>query len=476
MLLLFFILSVVLSAVTMVSGGRAFTRALTMVFASLLLALTVHAWFSRGNTELGYFTYDSTAVLLLSVLALLTLPTIYHGFIYTREDSVKRFNIYHSGLIALMTFMTGAYLANTMTVLWIFVEATTIAVAVLIYHDRTEMSLEATWKYVFICSTGIALAYLGILFLGFIYGRGDAPSLSFSSFGAVISNANPLYLKITFLFVLVGFSTKMGLFPMHTVTIDAHSVAPPPVSALISTTLMNVGFLAIYRVYTLFSNTPVLSFMNHVLILAGLLSLLVAAGYMLKAKHLKRMLAYSSLENMGLVAIALGTGKYGYYAALLLIVLHSLAKSSLFYQMGQLSRILHTFRLDDTGRYMKLYPAGAMVLMTGMICILAIPPSGMFISELMIFRAMVANGQWFVLVATVILLSYIIYAMSVRVMHVSFSTPRDEGEFKLPGTVNPFETVSQFLLLALVIMICFWQPPFLADLISSSISLLPGLK
>ncbi|MDX9729471.1 MAG: proton-conducting transporter membrane subunit [Bacteroidales bacterium] len=473
LLLIFFIVSLALSGLTLLSGSRGMTRVLTLVFSALLLAVTVHAWLSRGSTELTYFTYDSTAVLLLSVLALLTLPTVYHGFIYTRDDTVKRNNIYHSGLIALMTFMAGAYLANTMTVLWIFVEATTLAVAVLIYHDRTEMALEATWKYVFICSTGIALAYLGILFLGFIYGRGDAPNLSFSSFARVLSNADPMYLRIAFIFVLVGFSTKMGLFPMHTVTIDAHSVAPPPVSALISTTLMNVGFLAIYRVYTLFASTAVLPFMNHVLVLAGLLSILVSAGYMLKAKHLKRMLAYSSLENMGLVAIALGTGKYGYYAALLLVVLHSLAKSSLFYQMGQLSRILHTFKLDDSGRYMKLYPAGAMVLLTGMICILAIPPSGMFISEFMIFKAMVSNGQWVVLTTAVILLCFVIYAMSTRIMHVSFSSPRNENELQLPGSVSPAETVSQFILLGIVIMVCFWQPPFLVELINSSISLLP---
>ncbi len=473
MLLLFFILSIALSGATLLSRDRTVTKAIALAFAAMLIAVTVHAWINTGKTELIYFTYDSTAVLLLSVLALLTMPTVYHGFIYTRDDAVKKYNIYHSGLIALMTFMAGAYLANTMTVLWIFVEATTLAVAVLIYHDRTEMSLEATWKYVFICSTGIALAYLGILFLGFINGRGDAPNLSFSSFGLVISNADPMYLRIAFIFVLVGFSTKMGLFPMHTVTIDAHSVAPPPVSALISTTLMNVGFLAIYRVYTLFSSTSVLPFMNHVLVLAGLLSLLVSAGYMLKAKHLKRMLAYSSLENMGLVAIALGTGKYGYYAALLLIVLHSLAKSSLFYQMGQLSRILHTFRLDESGRYMKLYPAGAMVLLTGMICILAIPPSGMFISEFLIFKAMVSNGQWFVLATTIILLCFVIYAMSTRIMHVNFSSPRNGTELKMPGKVSPAETVSQFVLLTLVIMICFYQPPFLVTLINNSIALLP---
>jgi hydrogenase-4 component F len=473
MLLLFFIVSFALAAATIFSASRPVTRVLGLLYGILIIALTVHAWINLGTTELVWFTYDSTAVLLLTVLAILTLPTLYHGFIYTRGDGVKRLNIFSAGMIALMTFMAGAYLANTMTVLWIFVEATTLAVAVLIYHDRTEMALEATWKYVFICSTGIALAYLGILLLGFIYGRGDAPNLSFASFRLVVSNANPLYLKVAFLFVLVGFSTKMGLFPMHTVTIDAHSVSPPPVSALISTSLMNVGFLAIYRVYTLFSSTGVLPFMNHVLILAGVLSLLVAAGYMLKAKHLKRMLAYSSLENMGLVAIALGAGGNGYYAALLLIVLHSLAKSSLFFQMGQLSRILHTFRLDDSGRYMRLYPAGAMVLITGMVCILAIPPSGIFISELMIFRALVTNGQWFILVVTAILLSFVIYAMSTRIMHVIFSSPRQEGTTDHPDPVNPVETVSQFILLALVVVICFYQPPFLVDLISRGIASLP---
>ncbi|MFZ0281315.1 MAG: proton-conducting transporter membrane subunit, partial [Bacteroidales bacterium] len=319
----------------------------------------------------------------------------------------------------------------------------------------------------------IALAYLGILFLGFIYGREDAANLSFASLANVINRANPLYLKIAFVFVVIGFSTKMGLFPMHTVTIDAHSVAPPPVSALISTALMNVGFLAIFRVYTLFSSSSILHFMNSVLILSGMLSLLTAAGYMLKAKHLKRMLAYSSLENMGLVAIAIGAGGSGYYAALLLIVLHSLAKSSLFYQMGQLSRILHTFQLDDCGRYMKLYPWGALVLITGMICILAIPPSGLFISEFMIFKALVFNSQWFVLITSIILLCFVIYALSTRIMHIVYSSPRKGADPDPPGRVNPAETISQFVFLGIVTVMCFYQPPFIVELIKQSIAILP---
>lgn len=473
MLLLFFVTAVLMCVLIALLNNRTLTKVLTAGFAILHIGLTVYSWINLNDTELVYFTYNSTGVLLLSVLSIMTIPTIYHGFIYSSEDDTRKFNIYHIALIALMTFMSGAYLANGMTVLWIFVEATTLAVGLLIYHDRTEIALEATWKYVFICSAGIALAYLGILFLGFIYGREDAASLSFSSLAEIINQANPMYLKIAFLFVLIGFSTKMGLFPMHTVTIDAHSVAPPPISALISTTLMNVGFLAIFRVYTLFSSSSILPFMNSVLIISGLLSLLVAAGYMLKAKHLKRMLAYSSLENMGLVAIAIGAGGIGYYAALLLLVLHSLTKSSLFYQMGQLSRVLHTFKLDDCGRYMKLYPAGAMVLILGMICILAIPPSGLFITEFMIFKELVYNGQWLVLITAIVLLCFVVYAMSTRFMHIIFSSPRQESDIREQGKINPVESVSQFIFLGIVIVLCFYQPPFLVDLINQSIVLLP---
>lgn len=473
MLIPFFILSFLLGVSMVLFRNRTYTKTATWVFVLMHIGLTVYSWINQDKTELVYFTFDGTGVILLSILSVLTIPTIIHGFIYASGDDEKRFGIYHMALILLMTFMSGAYLANNMTVLWIFVEATTIAVAALIYHDRTEIALEATWKYVFICSAGIALAYLGILFLGFIYGREDASNLSFESLAEIINDANPMYLKIAFLFVLTGFSTKMGLFPMHTVTIDAHSVSPPPVSALISTTLMNVGFLAIFRVYSLFASSEIYEFMNSVLILAGVLSILVAAGYMLKAKHLKRMLAYSSLENMGLVAIALGTGGTGYNAAILLIILHSFAKSSLFYQMGQLSRVLHTFRLDECGNYMKLFPAGSLVLILGLVCILAIPPSGLFIAEFLIFKGLVVKNNWLVLIIIMILLAFVIYAMSTRFMHIIFSNPRTRTEIAEPEKVNPSETITQFILLSVVTVLCLYQPYFLTEIIEKVIVMLP---
>ena len=192
----------------------------------------------------------------------------------------------------------------------------------------------------------------------------------------------------------------------------AHTVAPPPISAFISTTLMNVGFLAIFRIYGLFSHTSILPFMNHVLILSGMLSLLIASGYMLKAKHNKRMLAYSSMENMGIVAICLGIGGIGYYAAILHIVLHSLTKAGLFYQMGQSHKIMGTYQLDESGNYMKLYPAGAIVLLLGLLCITAIPPSGMFISELLLFKAMIIKGDFAFMIITALFLCFVVYALT----------------------------------------------------------------
>ncbi len=469
----FFGLSLLMGLAAGLVRIKALVRLVTGLYVAVHIGFTVFGWMHCGETLLGYFTFDPLGLLLLSVLSLLTVTTVLHGYSYLEETSPRVYSIYHAALIALIASMSGAYLANGMTSVWIFVEATTLAVAALIYHDRTRIALEATWKYVFVCSVGIALAYLGILFLGFTVRDARLLHLSFDSVGHIAALADPLYLKIAFVFVVVGYSAKMGLFPMHTVTVDAHTVAPPPVSAFISTTLMNVGFLAIFRIYQLFSATKILPFMNHVLILAGTLSLLVSAGYMLKAKHNKRMLAYSSLENMGIVAIALGVGGVGYYAAILHLVLHSLSKAGLFYQIGISHRVMGTYRLDESGNYFSLYPAGATALLLGLLCITAIPPSGMFISELYLFKALVAGDHYWLLAVVLLLLCFVIYALVTRVLHILWSQPR-ERPLRDPEKVAAWQSVSQFVLFSLVLYICFSQPEPLRRVIGMIIQNLPG--
>ena len=468
----FFGVSLLMGAVVGLVHNKLLARIITILYVAVHIAFSGYAWLHLGETVLDYFTFDPLGVLLLSILSILTITTVYHGFIYVKDAKPRVYAIYHAALIGLVAAMSGAYLANGMTTVWIFVEATTLAVAALIYHDRTAMALEATWKYVFVCSIGIALAYLGILFLGFTVHDVRLLHLSFDSITEIARMANPLYLKIAFVFVLVGYSTKMGLFPMHTVTVDAHTVSPPPISAFISTTLMNVGFLAIFRIYALFSATSILPFMNHVLILSGVLSLLVSAGYMLKAKHNKRMLAYSSLENMGIVAIALGVGGIGYYSAILHIVLHSFTKAGLFYQMGQSYKVMGTYKLDESGNYMNLYPAGATALLLGFLCITAIPPSGMFISELYLMKALITSKDWLLLAVTAALLCFVLYALLTRVLHIVYSQPREKPLHELQK-VNPWQSASQYVLFGLVIFICFVQPAPFRQLIESIINALP---
>lgn len=472
MVLFYYIAALILSMGVLFIKKQSTTRILVSAFLLVQVLFTIHVLQNAGKTELTYFTYDALGTVFLIVLTLISIAVVYHGFRYFSDRSPERFFYYHSALIGLIASITGAYFANDVTAVWVLVEATTLTGSVLIYHKKTTSALEATWKYIFLCSTGIAIAYLGILFLSMTMTGLGIQDLSFDSIREVAGSANPLYLKIAFLFVLVGYSTKMELFPMHTVGIDANTEAPSPIGGLISTGLVNMGFISIFRVYRSLSGTEIFEWMNHILIIIGVLSLLVAAGYELKVRYSARMLAYSSLENTGLVAIALGVGGIGYYAAILLLVLHTLVKSSLFFQTGQMYRILNTHMVDESGNYMKIYPAGGLVFLIGLVCIAAIPPSGLFVAEFLIFKSLVSSGHWFVLILSLFLLVFIVFAMSTRILKMVFSRPKrlgDEDFIRL----HPVETLSQFIFLSIVIFICFYQPQFLVDLINQSIAGLP---
>lgn len=471
MILYYFIISIVLSGSILAIHNKNATIIATILFLINQAMLTIWVDSNIGITEITYFSFDALGALFLTLLTVVASASFYHGLGYFRNRITHRFFYYHAAFIILITTITGAYLANDATFVWVLIEATTLAASVLIYHEKTAQALEATWKYLFLCSIGISFAYVGILFIS-LSGKGLS-DLSFTSIAALALHANPLYLKIAFVFILIGYSTKMELFPMHTVGIDANSVSPTPIGALISTGLVNLGFLSIFRIYIALSGSPIFEWMNRILILAGILSLIVAAGYMLKAKHNKRMLAYSTLENMGLVAISIGLGGAGYYAAFLLIILHTFTKSSLFFQMGQVSRLLHTFKLDESGEYMKRNPAGGGVLILGMFVILAIPPSGMFIPEVLLFKTMIGLKYWFLLATVALLLCFVIYAMAIRFMHILFSKPRIEENSPLVIKVSPWESLTQYIFLLAVISVCFYQPEFLTSIINQCIAVLP---
>jgi hydrogenase-4 component F len=184
------------------------------------------------------------------------------------------------------------------------------------------------------------------------------------------------------------------------------------------------------------------------------------------------MLAYSSLENMGIVAVALGVGGIGYYAAILHVILHSFTKAGLFYQIGQSYRVMGTYKLDESGNYMARYPAGATALLLGFLCITAIPPSGMFISELYLMKALVAAKSWWLLAILALLLCFVLYALLIRVLHIVYSPPREKPLHEV-HPVNPWQTVSQYILFGIVIFLCFAQPEPFRNIIETIINTLP---
>lgn len=229
---------------------------------------------------------------------------------------------------------------------------------------------------------------------------------------------------------------------------------------------MNVGFLGIFRMYNIIAQTEARHWASQVLMISGVLSIAISAMQLLRVKHFKRMFAFSSLEHMGIVAVALSVGGIGYYAAILHIVLHSFAKAGLFYQIGQVHSIMGTYWIKDTGGYMKINPVGAMIVLLLFIMITAMPPSGLFVSELMIFKALFSSHHYFISSLLLLFLSVTIFALGRNFMQLLYAT--DQGT-QQTVTINQAETISQFILIALILYVAYSPPVFFVSLINSAI-------
>jgi hydrogenase-4 component F len=473
MLLIFFTFSAILSLSILFLKNRVFTQIATSLFLVAQIAVSLIALAHPDKICVVYFKFDAIGVLLSLVLSILSIATFYHSRLYLKRHAtdVKKESVYYASLIMLIVAMMSAYFAENIAVLWVSIEATTLLVSILIFHERSKEALEAAWKYLFISSVGVAFAFIGILFLSMAASNNGLTDLSLANLLLVAHSMSPLWLKIAFLLVLTGFSAKMGLFPLHTVAVDAHTVAPPPISAFISTALMNVGFLGIFRIYTVVAQTDILGWAQHVLLIAGTLSVLMSAIQMLRIKHYKRMFAFSSLEHMGIVALGLGIGGLGYYAAILHLIFHSFVKASLFYQIGQVHQFFKSYWIKDVSGYFKLNPVGGLSLLLGVISILAIPPSGLFISEFISFKAMILGGHLYLAIFILMLLTLIIYTFTKNALHLLYDTPPPNLDVSLVK-MNPFESISQFVLLGLVIYLGINPPLFFTDLIHAAIAIL----
>jgi hydrogenase-4 component F len=468
---IYFIAGLILSGLIFLFPWKKSVNSFTFVFIILQILFSILAFTRKDQTELRYFTYDSLSLIFIMILSLVSSATFFHSIIYTKDSGHWQRVLFYFSFIILNVSLTGLYTTNNLIVSWIFIELTTLSVAYLINHHGSVNSLEATWKYIFVCSVGIALAYIGILFASASTGLQTSGDMSFGGLRKTFSNINPVYLKMAFILILAGYSSKLEVFPLYTIGIDANYVAPSPVSAFLSSALVNAGFVAFFRVFQAMSDTIISAWINHVLIITGLLSLLVAAIYMQKATNLKRIFAYSTVEHMGLVLIALSLGKIGIYIALLQITFHSFIKSGLFYQTGLLHRVLKSYKLYKSGGYLRLNPTGAIILIAGVILITAIPPSALFYSEFLLFREL-GDGHSLIFLIVAFLITLIFYGMFLKNTKILIGETSHIHTENV--TIPVIEYGTQILFFSMGVLFCFYIPGFLNDLFISVAGLSHG--
>jgi len=439
-------------------------------FLVLQWGFTIYEYNHINSTELVYFKPDALGILLLITLSIISIPAFFHNYsyIYKDKDNPKVRSIYYAAMTILVTAIGAAYLSCHIAVTWIFVELTTLSASALIFHRRNTGSLEATWKYIFVCSISITFVFIGILFLSIALEQAHSTDLSFDSLLARASSLNIFWLRLAFIFIFTGYTAKLGLVPMYTAGIDAKDKAPTPAGALFSSVLMNVGFVGIFRFYIVIAHSSIHSWANHIILIAAFLSVFIATVYMLKVKNIKRMLAYSSIEHTGLVMLGIVAGGIGYYAAILHIILHAFVKSALFFQIGQVYNIYKSKSIYYVGNYFKYNLLGAIVLLLAFICATGMPPSGMFISEFMIFRSLFEAHYVAILIPVLVLLTMIIWAFGKSIFKLLFSPPVGFDETAIEK-VNPLESWSQFVLLGLVIYLGINPPAQFVNLLHEAV-------
>jgi hydrogenase-4 component F len=315
-----------------------------------------------------------------------------------------------------------AVLAANVGVLWVAIEATTVVTTFLVGHRRTKGALEASWKYIVICSVGIALAFLGtvLVYLAAVHAGGhSAGALDWTSLMAHAPHLDPSVLRLGFALVVLGYGTKVGLAPMHSWLPDAHSQAPAPVSALMSGVLLTVAFYAIlrFKAVTDFALGP--GFSRTLLVTVGLLSLAIAASLLLAQRDYKRMLAYSSIEHMGLIALGAAAGIPLAIAAVLLHILgHGLTKSVLFLTSGEIMAAEETSRIDGVRSLLARRPTLGGTFGVGLVALLGLPPFSLFASELLMARAEFQVGLGWAAVAAVAAMVIIFVAVAGHARHM----------------------------------------------------------
>jgi hydrogenase-4 component F len=448
------------------------TRPLFMLAGALLHALGVAAlWiWPPAPAAGGYLALDAVGKLALSMTTVLFLACAVYaqGYLRRRHDRDNR--VFVGGLLVLLAAMTAVGLAQHLGVMWVAIELTTLSTAPLIYFNHNARALEAAWKYLLVCSLGIALALLGTFFLAL---SGAAPEGPRSLFLADLVAAGPLlskpWVRAGFVFLLVGYGTKMGLAPLHSWKPDAYGEAPGILGALLSGGVTTFAFVALGRVHQVCRAAGEDAFARDALVAMGLLSMAVAAVFMVGQRDFKRMLAWSSVEHMGILSVGLGLGGIAASGAFFHVLGNGLTKGVLFLSAGNIHRAFGSKSTDDVRGAARRLPLSGPLFLAGFLAITGTPPFGAFLSEFTILRGAVDAGRPLVAAGYLALLGVVFVGMATVFLRMS------QGPATVARARETWQEVAPPLVLAgVTFLLGLYVPPGLTTVVSEAARAIGG--
>ncbi|MBI5548008.1 MAG: hydrogenase [Deltaproteobacteria bacterium] len=459
MLLALVLVPLAFAAVTFLLPSNRLRPWLLPVGGAVQLALVIAALLWPDASLHPWLELDPLNRVVLAFLAVLFfLCSVYApGYLASRASRPNR--VFSAALFAFLAMMTLTVLSQHLGLMWVAIEACTLSSAPLLYFHRTPRSLEATWKYLLIGSVGIALALFGSFFLAYAALHGGLePSLFFQDLVREAPQLSRPWLRAAFVVLFVGYGTKMGLAPMHTWKPDAYGEAPGLVGALLAGGLTSCAFLALLRFFQICVASGEGAFARGIMVTIGLVSMAVAGIFMARQRDYKRMLAYSSVEHMGILVLGVGIDGWALFGALLHLVNNGLTKGVLFLSAGNIDRAYDSKSVDVVGGAIRRMPISGTLFLAGFFAITGSPPFGPFFSEFTILRAAFASGQYWTGGMFLLALFVIFMGMGATVLAVVQGEPSPRAS--ATDAKDSFLTVAPIIVfMSLVLLLGLYLPP-----------------
>ncbi len=437
---------------------------LSLLVSLLHLFITLLEFLEIYHIQLPtFFSFDSLSRLFLLILSNVYFWVVLVSYSYLKRPVTEKAEAGQRYYFLLLNFYlasnSAAMLSSHFGMYWVTAETTTLAVAPLIYYYRNEEALEAMWKYLFLVSIGIAFAFIGILFLT-LSAKGsvlEGQQLFYWEFIRNAKDLNPIWLKASFIFIFVGLSTKIGIAPMHSGDVDATSNAPSPIAALMSGSLRLTALIGVMRIFQIITPTSSFEFARTILIIGGLLSLFTAFVFMFKINNYKRMLAYSSVEHLGLITLGIATGGIAFIGAMYHAIYNSITKLVLFLSAGNIHSKFKSREVDKVRNVMNILPKTGWLFLLAYLAISGIPPFGIFFSEIKIFEGILFSDRPFVLALVMFFLLFIFINMG-KIIFMMLYIKSDTDAVQTDKEQINITHIAAILLLILLVTIAVTSP------------------